>query len=395
MDRIPVVDGHNDLPWALRGHGYDLRVLELDRARPEFHTDVPRLRAGGVRNQFWSVYVPGSLSGDQAVAATLEQIDVVNSMIERYPEAFVRVTTADEFDRSANAGDDAPIGSLMGAEGGHSIANSLGVLRTLHRLGVRYLTLTHNENNDWADSATDEPAHHGLTAFGTEVIREMNRIGMVVDLSHTSPDTMWDALAVSTAPVIFSHSSARAVCGHPRNVPDDVLAEMAAHGGVCMTTFVAPFVTPAAFEWSQRADAEAAHQGVDTRDISQMDAFRETYPIARPPSGLADVVAHFDHLREVVGVDHIGIGGDFDGTTWLPEGLEDVASYPRLFAALAEHGWSADDLTRVGWRNVSRVLHAVEDRAAELHRSSRTPADESAAMRPADTPADEPAGTRP
>ncbi len=383
MDLIPVADGHNDLAWALREHGYDLLNHELDRNRPEFDTDIPRLRAGGVRAQFWSVFVPGTLAGDLAVAATLEQVDAVNAFIERYPDHFLRVTSADEFDRAITAGPDAPIASLMGAEGGHSIANSLGVLRTLHRLGVRYLTLTHKENTDWADSATDEPVHHGLTAFGTEVIREMNRLGMMVDLSHTSVDTMADALAVSTAPVIFSHSSARAVCPHPRNVPDDILADMAAHGGLCMVTFVAPFVSEPAYEWRARAEEQARHEGIDVHDLDQMGAFYETYPLEMPPATIDQVVEHFEHLREVVGVDHIGVGGDFDGTTWLPEGLEDVAGYPRLWEALAARGWSREDLEKVGWRNMSRVLHAVEHRAATLQATERVPADESASMRPA------------
>ena len=383
MDLIPVVDGHNDLPWALREHDYDLLGHELDRERPEFHTDVPRLRAGGVRAQFWSVYVPGSMAGDSAVAATLEQIDAVNAMIDRYPQHFTRVTDADDFDRAVLAGPEAPIASLMGAEGGHSIANSLGVLRTLHRLGVRYLTLTHNENNDWADSATDEPRHHGLTAFGTEVIREMNRLGMVVDLSHTSVDTMADALVVSTAPVIFSHSSTRAGCPHPRNVPDDILDDMAAHGGLCMATFVAPFVSEPAYEWRERAESQARHDGIDVHDHEQMAAFYDTYPLRMPPATIGDVADHFDHLREVVGVDHIGVGGDFDGTSWLPEGLEDVSGYPRLWEELAGRGWSREDLEKVGWRNVSRVLHAVEHRAAQLQATQRLPADESASMRPA------------
>ncbi|MEA5155569.1 dipeptidase [Raineyella sp.] len=383
MELIPVVDGHNDLAWALREYGYDLLAHELDRDRPEFHTDVPRLRAGGVRAQFWSVWVPGTLAGDRAVAATLEQIDAVGAFIDRYPAHFARVTDADDFDRLVAAGPHAPIASLMGAEGGHSIANSLGVLRILHRLGVRYLTLTHNENNDWADSATDEPRHHGLTAFGTEVIREMNRLGMIVDLSHTSVDTMADALAVSTAPVIFSHSSARAICPHPRNVPDDILADLTAQGGLCMATFVAPFVSAAAYEWRSRAEDEARHEGIDVHDHEQMEAFYETYPIAMPPATLEDVVAHFEHLREVVGIDHLGVGADFDGTSWLPEGLSDVSCYPRLWEALARGGWSHDDLTKVGWRNMSRVLHMVEDRAGTMQATERVPADESAAMRPA------------
>jgi membrane dipeptidase len=301
-------------------------------------------------------------------------------MAARYSDDLVLATTRDDVERAWSRGQ---IASLMGAEGGHSIANSLGVLRTLHRLGVRYLTLTHNENNDWADSATDEARHHGLTAFGTEVIREMNRLGMIVDLSHTSVDTMADALAVTTAPVIFSHSSARALCPHPRNVPDEILADMAAQGGVCMATFVTPFVSEPAYEWRERAEDQARHEGIDVHDFEQMTAFYDTYPLEMPPATIDDVVAHFDHLREVVGVDHIGVGGDYDGTTWLPEGLADVSGYPRLWDALAAHGWSREDLEKVGWRNISRVLHAVEQRAAQLQAAERVPADESASMRPA------------
>lgn len=376
------MDGHNDLPWALRGVSYDLPAYELDSHRSEFHTDIPRLRQGGVAAQFWSVFVPGTLAGDQAVAATLEQVDAVNMMIERYPDHLVRVTTADELDLAVATGEGAPIASLMGAEGGHSIANSLAVLRTLYRLGVRYLTLTHNENNDWADSATDTPRHHGLTSFGTQVIREMNLLGMMVDLSHTSVDVMRDALAVSTAPVIFSHSSARAVCDHPRNVPDDVLADVAAQGGLVMATFVSPFVNGAAAEWRQRAEESARHEGIDPHDHEQMGAFYEQYPIEMPVATIDDVVAHLEHLREVAGIDHIGLGGDYDGTTWLPEGLEDVTGYPRLMAALSERGWGQQDLEKLGWRNLSRVLHRVEQRAAELQGHDRRAEDETASLRP-------------
>lgn len=331
---IPVVDGHNDLPWALRKHcRYDFDACDIAVSQPALQTDLPRLRRGGVRAQFWSVFVPGvpgedSLGTGDFFADTCEQIDAVHRMVERYAGDLRLVTTADELDAVLAAGPDGPIGSMLGAEGGHSIDNSLGCLRTLYRLGVRYLTLTHNENNQWADSGTDEPEHGGLTDFGRQVVAEMNRLGMMVDLSHTAPSTMRDALDVSTAPVIFSHSCARAVQDHPRNVPDDVLQRMAAGGGVCMVTFVTKFLA-----------------GVGN------------------PAHLEDVVRHLEHVREVAGIEHIGIGGDYDGTTLLPPELPDVSHYQDLFAALADRGWSRDDLVALGSRNIARVFRAVEDSA--------------------------------
>jgi membrane dipeptidase len=356
-----VIDGHNDLPWAMRMLAdYDLDAVDLRAGEPRLHTDLPRLRAGGVTGQFWSVFVPCSMRGADAVRATLEQVDFVRRLVDRYPDTFALADTADEVAAAAAAG---RIASLMGMEGGHSIGESLGVLRTMRALGVRYLTLTHNENVPWADSATDEPALHGLSEFGEEVVREMNRIGMLVDLSHTSPDVMRHALRVSTAPPIFSHSSARAVCDHVRNVPDDVLETLAARNGVCMVAFVSQFVSPAAAEWMERANAVAAERRIDTRDWQAMDELTDELaqqdPV--PVATVDDVVAHVEHVREVAGIDHVGIGGDFDGTTHLPEGLSDVSGYPRLFAALADRGWSTRDLQQLQSGNILRVLRACDD----------------------------------
>ncbi|MFD5318324.1 dipeptidase [Streptomyces sp. NPDC127098] len=364
----PVVDGHNDLPWALREQvGYDLdrRDIAVDQSAA-LHTDLPRLRAGGVGGQFWSVYVPGRLAGDAAVSACLEQIDAVRMLLDRYPDRLVAAATADEMEAARREG---RIASLMGAEGGHSIANSLGTLRALHRLGVRYMTLTHNENNDWADSATDEPRHDGLSAFGEEVVREMNRIGMLVDLSHVAATTMRDALRVTEAPVIFSHSSARAVCDHPRNVPDDVLAALPANGGVAMVTFVPKFVLPEAVEWTRRADENMVAKGLHPLDTTEAGmrvqrAFEAANP--RPRATVATVADHLDHMREVAGVDHLGIGGDFDGTAFLPDGLDSVAGYPLLIAELLDRRWSRSDLAKLTWHNAVRVLRDAESVAHDL-----------------------------
>jgi len=359
-----VVDGHNDLPWAMRKVRYDFAARDIASPQPEMHTDLGRLRAGGVAGQFWSVYVPCSYRGADAVTATLEQIDAVHTMVGHYPHSLALVTSAEGLQLTAQNG--GPIASLLGAEGGHSIDNSLGTLRSLYRLGVRYLTLTHNENTDWADSATDEPRHGGLTAFGKEVVAEMNRLGMLVDLSHVSPDTMRDAVEVTAAPVIFSHSSVRAVCDHPRNVPDDVLNLLPDNGGICMITFVPAFVSPAVRLWQLEVDTDARAAGIDVRDLAAMDAFVQPYLASKPSATLADVVAHCEHVREVAGIDHVGLGGDYDGVDALPQGLEDVTGYPRLMDALADKGWSEDDLAKLGWRNITRVLGEAEIVAAEL-----------------------------
>ncbi|MFB8041785.1 dipeptidase [Streptomyces hydrogenans] len=374
LAEAPVVDGHNDLPWALRQQcGYDLDLLDIagDRSAT-LHTDLARLRAGGVGAQFWSVYVPGALAGDHAVSATLEQIDAVDRLVERYAADLAPARTADDV-RKARA--EGRIASLKGAEGGHSIDNSLATLRAFHALGVRYMTLTHNENNDWADSATDEPRHGGLTAFGRAVVREMNRCGMLVDLSHVAATTMRDALDASTAPVVFSHSSARAVCDHPRNIPDDVLERLPANGGVAMATFVPKFILPAAVEWTLRADenlrAHGRHHLDTTPEAKALHAAFEARD-PRPVATAATVADHLDHMREAAGVDHIGIGGDYDGTAFTPAGLDDVAGYPNLIAELLDRGWSRADLTKLTWSNALRVLGDAEAVARDL--TARTPA---------------------
>jgi membrane dipeptidase len=360
----PVADGHNDLLWALRRLcGYDFDEVDIAvRQDGRTHTDLPRLREGGVGAQFWSVFVPSTL-GHESVRATLEQVDAAYRMVERYADRLAWATTADEAEAAMASG---RVASLLGAEGGHQIDGSLAVLRMYHRLGVRYLTLTHNENVPWADSATDERVLGGLSDFGREVVAEMNRIGMVVDLSHVSADTMRDALAVATAPVLFSHSSAYEVVDHPRNVPDDVLTTMAAGGGVCMVSFVPRFVNQDNRDWAFAAEDGARALGFEPKELARFEPYlaelQRTDP--PPPATLADVVEHVEHVREVAGVDHVGLGGDYDGVTTLPDGLEDVSTYPALLEALAERGWSAEDLGKLTCRNVLRVLRAVEDVAA-------------------------------
>jgi membrane dipeptidase len=370
LSGLPIVDGHNDLAWAMRKVGYDFTATDIATAQPQLHTDLGRLRSGGLGAQFWSVYVPCTFTGGAAVRATLEQIDAVYSMIERYPDDLVLVTTAGGLDETLQ--NRQRIGSLMGAEGGHCIDDSLGVLRTFYRLGVRYLTLTHNQNTAWADSATDQPVAGGLTAFGREVVGEMNRLGLLVDLSHVSADTMRQALDATEAPVIFSHSSARAVCDHPRNVPDDVLARLPINGGVCMVTFVPYFINTEVRAWALEVEAAAEQAGIDRGDLEAWDAFYDTYPGPQPRAKLADVVAHVEHVREVAGAEHVGLGGDYDGTPATPEGLDDVSCYPALLAALAERGWTELELAGLTHRNVSRALHDAEAVAARL-RQQRGP----------------------
>ncbi|WP_020664371.1 dipeptidase [Amycolatopsis benzoatilytica] len=358
-----LADGHNDLPWALRMKAGPnpveaVAAVDLTADQPTLHTDFPKLAAGKLGLQFWSVYVPCEFKGDSAVTAVLEQIEVVHQLAERYPDRLRLVTTADEAEAAFA---DGRIASLLGAEGGHSISESLGVLRILRRLGVRYMTLTHNFNTTWADSGTDRPEHGGLTEFGREVVREMNRIGMLVDLSHVAPSTMRAALEVSEAPVIFSHSSCRAVNDHPRNIPDDVLAQLPGNGGVAMVTFVPAFVSAAVTEWDNQLKAAMEAAGQEFLDLGQRGRFVETWDAPpKPATTVADVVAHIEHAREVAGIDHIGLGGDYDGVGALPEGLEDVSKYPVLIAALMERGWSDEDCAKLAGQNTLRVLRDVD-----------------------------------
>ncbi|MGV1004540.1 MAG: dipeptidase [Candidatus Nanopelagicales bacterium] len=353
----PLIDGHNDLLWELRVQaGYDFDRLDIAATCPTLQTDLPRLRQGCVGAQFWSVWVPSDLPLHAAVTTTLEQLDAWRRMVARYPADLGMALSVGDIERVVASG---RIASLAGVEGGHSIADSLAVLRTMYQLGARYMTLTHNDNTSWADSAVDIPVHHGLTAFGEEVVREMNRLGMMVDLSHVSPAVMHDALRVTAAPVIFSHSSARALCDHPRNVPDDVLAKLAGNGGVCMVTFVPGFIDPVVAEIFLAGDAyerdlRAEHPDDPDRVEALIAAARTAHPL--PPTDVRQVADHIDHIREVVGVAHIGIGSDFDGVPIQPTGLADVSQFPNLFVELRRRGYSDSESRDIAGRNVLRVF---------------------------------------
>lgn len=347
-----LLDGHNDLPWALRATG----EVDIAASQPHLHTDLPRLRAGGVGAQFWSVYVPCGHAAP--VTAVFEQVDLVHRLVARYPRDLALAVTADEVEAAVAGG---RVASLLGAEGGHCLDGSLGVLRSLRRAGVRYLTLTHNENVGWADSATDAPDAGGLSPFGRAVVAEMNRIGVIVDLSHAAETTVRDALAVTSAPVLFTHSSCRAVTDHPRNVPDDVLGALAGNGGVCMVTFVPRFVSTAVAAWDERLGTAMTAAGRDPRDLREHAAFAAGWDSPAPPvATLADVLDHLDHAREAAGIDHVGIGGDLDGTPDLPAGLGDVSCYPALFDGLRARGWSEQDRAKLAGRNALRVLRAAD-----------------------------------
>ena len=359
--KSPLIDGHNDYPWALRENAQrDLDKLDISRSQPSIMTDIARLRAGGVGGQFWSVYVPADLAGQSAVTATLEQIDIVHRMMRKYPGTFELALTADDVERVFRKG---KIASLIGMEGGHSIDNSLGALRMFYRLGARYMTLTHGRNVPWADSATDDPALGGLSPFGEQVVREMNWLGMLVDLSHTSPDTMIDAIRVSEAPVIFSHSSARALTDVPRNVPDVVLRLMPKNGGVVMVTFVPGFLSPKVAAWTatQTAEQNRLTKQFPT-DEAAVKAGLAAWTAANPAprASLADAADHIDHIRKIAGIDHIGLGGDFDGITSVPEGLEDVSKYPALTAELLRRGYKDADILKILGQNVLRVMRNAE-----------------------------------
>lgn len=361
LKSTPLIDGHNDYPWAVRENAQqDIDKLDISKAQPTIMTDIARLRSGGVGGQFWSVYVPVELAGQSAVTATLEQIDIVYRMVRKYPNVFELALTADDVERAFKKG---RIASLIGMEGGHSIDNSLGALRMFYRAGARYMTLTHSKNTAWADSSTDTPAANGLTPFGEEVVREMNWLGMLVDLSHVSPDTMEDALRVSAAPVVFSHSSARAITDVPRNVPDRILQMLPKNGGVVMVTFVPGFLSSKVADWTKQQTAEQDRlRQQSPKDDNAVKAGLATWVASHPAprATLADAADHIDHIRKVAGIDHIGLGGDFDGITSVAQGLEDVSTYPALLAELLRRGYSDEDLRKIAGLNVLRVMRNAE-----------------------------------
>ena len=369
LGRHPLIDGHNDLPWTMRvADELDLDTTDLAARVPSTQTDLPRMVQGGVGAQFWSVFVPANLPGQSAVTTTFEQVDLVHEMIRRYRDVLELALTAADVERINAAG---KLASLIGAEGGHSIGCSLGTLRAFYALGVRYMTLTHNRNLPWADSATDMPSIGGLTDFGREVVREMQRLGMLVDLSHVSPGTMRDALDTAEGPVIFSHSSALALCDHPRNVPDNILRRLPGNRGVCMVNFVPSFISQAARDWERDFAAGMERRGLDHKNVAarghlrpEREEWMARHP--RPVVTLPEVVEHVEHVREIAGVDHVGIGSDYDGVDWLPEGLEDVSRYPALFAELRGCGWSEEDCGKLARGNILRVMREAEEAARDI-----------------------------
>ena len=364
----PLIDGHNDLPWAIREATtapHDVEAYDL-RKKTVGHTDLERLKAGMVGGQFWSVYIPGEVKDSGYARVQLEQIDIARRVIAKYPERFQWALTSNAVRTSFKAG---KIGSLLGLEGGHAIENSLGALRAYYELGGRYMTLTHNVTLDWADAALDSAKHGGLTNFGKEVVHEMNRLGMLVDLAHVSPGTMSDALDATEAPVIFSHSGSRALVDHPRNVPDSILARLPKNGGVVMVPFVTSFISKDVKEWGDRqgaAQADARRRFPnDTAGVRRaMDDWNRANP--QPTATLAQVADVIEHVRKVAGVDHVGIGSDFDGITDVVVGLEDVSKFPFLFAELSRRGWSEADLRKLAGENVLRALKQAEVVSARL-----------------------------
>ena len=390
LAQTPLIDGHNDLPWEIRmrAHGSfsqidlatDTSHIPVPTGAGSYMTDIPRLRAGHVGGQFWSVWIPVEVKGALAVQTTLEQIDIVKRMANRYPTAFEMAYTAADIKRIHQAH---KVASLIGIEGGHQMNNSLAVLRQMYDLGARYMTLTHTSNTDWADAATDNPVHNGLTPFGITVIHEMNRLGMLVDLSHVSPQTMRAALSATAAPVIFSHSSARTLVDHPRNVPDDILSLVAANGGVVMVNFNPGYVSQELAQWEANLAAEKTrfssppydglYIGQPDRAQAALNRWLEAHP--KPVSTLAQVADHIEHLRDVAGVDHVGLGSDFDGITETPQGLSGVDRCPALLEELLRRGWSDADVAKVAGANLLRVLSATEQVALSL-RSTQAPTED-------------------
>lgn len=359
---FPVVDGHNDLPWALRQAGGGFEQFDISKSQPDFHTDIARLRAGGVGAQFWSVYVPTSTMGSgSALSTTLEQIELVKRMTARYSDVFELALTTDDIDRIRSEG---KIASLIGVEGGHSIENSINVLRQLYAEGARYMTLTHSKSLEWADSCSDKSKCDGLSPFGEEVVREMNRLGMLVDISHVSPDCMRDVLRVTKAPVIFSHSSARTIADHPRNVPDDVLELTKTNGGVVMINFFNDFINPVDAKRSAKRTAERERlEALHPDDTEKSDGALRRWEIENPRSKLCtvhDILDHIDHIVAVAGIDHVGIGSDYDGVPALPKQMEDVSCYPVITSGMLERGYSEQDIRKVMGENVMRAFRQAE-----------------------------------
>ncbi|PYP21902.1 MAG: membrane dipeptidase [Gemmatimonadetes bacterium] len=364
LKTVPLIDGHNDIPDAIRERG-GLDSVDFAASQPRLMTDIPRLLAGGVGGQFWAAYVPVTTihGGEHPAVYALEQIDLVHRLCRKYPQTFAEATTAAAVERNFKAG---KISCLIGIEGGHAIENSLGALRMFFRLGVRYMTLTHWETIDWADAATDSAKHNGLTPFGEDVVREMNRVGMLVDLAHVSDATMVDAIRVSRAPVLFSHSSARALCDHVRNVPDSILRMVKANGGVVMVNFYPTFVSEAVRAYGDSVTARSRAlraAGVDSAAIA--DSVKG-WDARAPRATLSQVADHIAHVRDVAGVDHVGVGSDFDGITTVPAGLEDVSKFPDLLAELLRRGWSEQDVRKVAGLNVLRVLRDAERVSREM-----------------------------
>jgi len=372
LEAAPVFDGHNDVPIQLRARLQNM-IADFDfvdttdtgaEDGSTMHTDLTRLREGKVGAQFWSVYVSPAMEEPEAVQATIEQIDVTRRLIDRYPDDLALALTADDVERAVREG---RIASLMGMEGGHSIGSSLAVLRQMYAIGARYLTLTHSRNTPWADSATDDPEHGGLTDFGRQVVREMNRLGMLVDLSHVSEATMADVLDIASAPVIFSHSGARAINGHARNVPDSILRRLPKNGGVVMVVGLPGYLSEDMRQWNARRQAERARleslwQGQPDSAAAALEAWDAANPA--PTATIADMADHIDHVRQVAGIDHIGIGGDYDGMPTGPQGMEDVSGYPALFVELARRGYSQADLEKIAMGNVLRAMRQAEAVAA-------------------------------